>query len=613
MHPMQRLISSAHVVILAVVLGLGGSGAARAQDDAGLFAPEELEELVGPIALYPDDLVAIVLPAATYPLDVVQAARFLDQRELDPNLAPDEQWDDSIVALLNYPEVLRLMDEDLDWTWDLGEAFLTHQADVFAAIQRFRAQAREAGNLATDDRQVVREAEGAIQIVPADPQVIYVPYYEPSRIVVHRYVPIHYYSRPYPVYYYPYPAGYVFHTGFFWGVTTAFRIGWHSHHLHLHHHLHVGHPYFRYSYYEPFYLRRAVSINIVHVDRNTYVWQPRYRAGARPDRAAVVRTREGALQGSYGTRRYVLRSEDGRTRTVARTSSAQRAVQSVRGNGIEPRGGTTRSASPAERSRLAAGSGGTVPSRASRESDARTRQSALAARGAAPTARAAAPEGAGRPSTGGGRLGAAPSARQHDAAAVRQSGPASTTRQGAAPERSSGQARIGAASPPAEAPRTRSAESRATTPDRSRSSASTAPSRSVATTRSGASTRSAAPSSSAAPTRNAAPTGSAAPTRGTAPTLSIAPTTRSAAPARSAAPTTRSAAPPRSVAPTTRSATPTIRSATPMRSGAPASNSNSASARNAAPAGNAGSSRAAGVARSSPARASGGSRSAIQR
>src|SRR5690606_34887888 len=120
-----------------------------------ILSSSELERLVGPIALYPDDLIAIVLPAATYPLQIVQAARLLEERERNPGLAPDDSWDDSVVALLNYPEVVELLNNDLDWTWQLGEAVLAQHSDVIDAIQDFRDRAYAAGNLRTDERQIV--------------------------------------------------------------------------------------------------------------------------------------------------------------------------------------------------------------------------------------------------------------------------------------------------------------------------------------------------------------------------------------------------------------------------------------------------------------------------
>src|SRR3954469_10673310 len=89
---------------------------------APMRSGENLDTLVGPIALYPDDLVAIVLPAATNPLQVVQADRFLEKRKADPKLPVDEKWDDSVKSLLNYPDIVNMMSRDLDWTTALGEA-----------------------------------------------------------------------------------------------------------------------------------------------------------------------------------------------------------------------------------------------------------------------------------------------------------------------------------------------------------------------------------------------------------------------------------------------------------------------------------------------------------
>ena len=266
-------------------------------DDAAAEAlsADALAALVGPIALYPDDLLAVVLPASTYPLEIVQAARFLDELENDSSLQPDEGWDDSVVALLNYPEVVRMMNDDLDWTWRLGEAVVTQQSDVVAAVEAFRDRAYAAGNLKTDDRQTVTRSGTTIEIEPVTEDVIYVPYYEPEVVVVRQTTPAyHYYPRAYPVYYYPYPAGYRFNSGLFWGVTTAFQIGWSNHYLHVQHYSYLGHPYYGRSYYDRYYWRRP-SIQVF----NTYYgrssrsnsgyrnqhgdhWRPRHRGGARP-------------------------------------------------------------------------------------------------------------------------------------------------------------------------------------------------------------------------------------------------------------------------------------------------------------------------------------------
>lgn len=245
------------------------AGAAVGQEGIPLLTASELEELVGPIALYPDDLLAIVLPASTYPLQVVQAGRFLDAVEADPSLEPDEAWDDSVVALLNYPEVVELLNEDLDWTWRLGEAVVAQQADVIAAVESFRDRAYAAGNLKSDAHQTVSHSDdGIIEVVPVDDEIIYVPYYEPEQVVVYQPRPVYYYyPRPYPVYYYPYPSSYAFDSGYFWGVTTAFTIGWYTDRLHVFHHSYYGHPYYGRYYYDRWWYRRP-SINIYN---NYYV------------------------------------------------------------------------------------------------------------------------------------------------------------------------------------------------------------------------------------------------------------------------------------------------------------------------------------------------------
>ena len=104
------------------------------------MSAQQLEQLVGRIALYPDDLVAIILPASTFPLDIVQADRFLQKAKQDKSLKPDQRWDESIRNLLNYPEVISMMSQDLEWTEDLGEAVVGQQAEVVKAIQAFRAK-----------------------------------------------------------------------------------------------------------------------------------------------------------------------------------------------------------------------------------------------------------------------------------------------------------------------------------------------------------------------------------------------------------------------------------------------------------------------------------------
>ena len=292
----------------------------------------ELEELAGPIALYPDDLVSLILPAATYPVQVVQAARFLEDRERDTHRQPPDDWDDAVVALLNYPEVIELMNDDLDWTWALGEAFLNQQAGLLDAIAGFRRQAYAAGNLKSDERQVVTVDHEVIEIEPADPEVIYVPYYEPARVIVYQPYPVYYYHRyPRYSYYYPYPADYSFAFGYFFGVSTAYRLHWHSHRLYTYDYGYRGHPYYGHSYYghhyfrhrphRPYRPRHAFSQGRYAGDaQRGDIWRPRHRHGSRP-RSAVNTWRSGRHSTSNGksagSRELVTRAQRYRQRSKA--------------------------------------------------------------------------------------------------------------------------------------------------------------------------------------------------------------------------------------------------------------------------------------------------------
>lgn len=151
--------------------------------------PEELDKLLGPIALYPDALVALILPAAAAPVDIVLAARFLKDGG-DPASTGSRAWDESVKSLSHYPDVVKWMDENIEWTKQLGDAFLNQPDEVMKAIQRLREQARSSGALASTPQQIVGYESGIVTIVPAQPDVIYVPRYEPDYIFVNR--PINY-------------------------------------------------------------------------------------------------------------------------------------------------------------------------------------------------------------------------------------------------------------------------------------------------------------------------------------------------------------------------------------------------------------------------------------
>jgi hypothetical protein len=304
------------------------------------LADHELQELVGPIALYPDDLLAVVLPASTYPLQIIEAARFLERLEVNPTLKPDEDWDDSIVALINYPEVVELLNENLDWTWRLGEAVVAQQTDVIAAVETFRDRAYAAGNLKSDGYQQVTRNDGVVSISPVSEDVIYVPYYEPTRVVVRQPRPVYYYyPEPYPVYYYPYPSSYAFNRGYFWGVTTAFSIGWATHDLSVYHHSYYGHPYYGRSYWDRWWYRRP-SITVYN---NTYVRNTTNRVTVnnyysgdqwRPsDNSGVVRRVTRTVEGRSGSNVRTTSSRTSNTlNNSTRTSSARTTVSRSEAN-----------------------------------------------------------------------------------------------------------------------------------------------------------------------------------------------------------------------------------------------------------------------------------------
>jgi uncharacterized protein DUF3300 len=209
--------------------------AATGQKQAKSFSQKDLDELMAPVALYPDALLSQVLMASTYPLEVVEAARWqkqnasLKDKALEAALEK-QTWDPSVKALAAVPQVLTMMNEKLDWTTKLGDAFLAQQEDVLKTAQSLRKKADEAGNLKTTKEMTVKkETENSVQVIKIEspaPETVYVPTYNPATV----YGPW-WYSAPPPYYYYP-PgyayagAGLAFASGVFWGAAIAGGIGW---------------------------------------------------------------------------------------------------------------------------------------------------------------------------------------------------------------------------------------------------------------------------------------------------------------------------------------------------------------------------------------------------
>jgi hypothetical protein len=177
-----------------------------------LRTPGQIDQLLGPIALYPDALIALILPASTASADIVLASRFL-QAGNDPAGVDGQPWDDSVRSLSHYPEIVKWMDQNLAWTKQVGDVFVAQPVDVMQSVQRLRTAARAAGTLNdTPQQQVVLDGD-VISIVPAQPDVIYVPYYDPDVVYVAR---SGFYNDPYLT----------FGVGFPVGAWLSFNLDW---------------------------------------------------------------------------------------------------------------------------------------------------------------------------------------------------------------------------------------------------------------------------------------------------------------------------------------------------------------------------------------------------
>ncbi len=221
-------------VVLAALIGgtpalaQDSAAAAPPTSDAAQPAPlseDELEVLVARIALYPDDLVALITSASLYPLQIVEAARYLDRYAKDKSLKPKDGWDGSVVSLLNYPQIVEMMSDDLEWTQSLADAIAYQQKDVLIAIQQLRDEAVAKQVIKSDDKiQVVSQGDNVV-IKPTNPEKVYVPQYKPEMLYVEDYppAPISYYPDPYPNYFYP---GATFFAAAVTGAVWASVVDW---------------------------------------------------------------------------------------------------------------------------------------------------------------------------------------------------------------------------------------------------------------------------------------------------------------------------------------------------------------------------------------------------
>ena len=195
------------------------------QAGAAEFNVEQLDAMLAPIALYPDELLTQTLMASTYPLQAVAAFRWLEKdnnKELKGDALAEamesENWDPSVKSLVPFPQVIAMMNDNLEWTQQLGYAMATQQAAVLDSVQRLRRQAQNAGTLKTTEQQRVVVQEDNVVIKPANPETVYVPVYNPTEA---------YGQWPYPSYppvYMPPPPAY-YPPGYALGAGLAFAAG----------------------------------------------------------------------------------------------------------------------------------------------------------------------------------------------------------------------------------------------------------------------------------------------------------------------------------------------------------------------------------------------------
>nr|WP_253958546.1 DUF3300 domain-containing protein [Paraburkholderia fungorum] len=302
-------------------MGLAAPTAAYAQS-AAKISNQQLDSLTAPIALYPDALLAQVLMAATFPQDVQAAAAW---SKANAKLQGDdavkgvasEPWDPSVQSLVAFPQVLATMASKPDWVSQLGDAFLAQPNDVMDSVQRLRKQAQAAGNLKTSSQQKVVVEQSTIQIVPANPQVVYVPTYNPTVV---------YGTWPYPAYppvYVPPPPGYAIATGFATGLAFGAGIAvanslwggfnWNTHDVNIN-------------------VNRYNNINVnnrLNVNSSTTNWNRNTNVNRNVNNANLNRNVNNNLGGAQ---RDAYRGRDDAARAQAQQTLQNRTGQNLSGN-----------------------------------------------------------------------------------------------------------------------------------------------------------------------------------------------------------------------------------------------------------------------------------------
>src|SRR5262245_41588418 len=276
--------------LVALVVGLVVAGSPAMAADApatdAKFSQAQLEEMIAPIALYPDEVLSTMCIAATYPLEIVEADRWrkknpsLQGPELDSALAK-EDWDVSVKSLTSFPDVLDRMSNNLEWTKDLGDAFLAQRSELMDAAQRLRTKAYDAGTLKTTPQQTVVKEGQTIYVQPTNPETVYVPQYAPATVYGPTYV-----APAAPAYpsFWATPGGTVTAglLGFGAGIATTALIGsafdWHDHDVYVNNYYgHGGGG----NYHGNANVNVNKNVNRTNVKANRQQWQfqPEHRRG----------------------------------------------------------------------------------------------------------------------------------------------------------------------------------------------------------------------------------------------------------------------------------------------------------------------------------------------
>jgi len=312
------------MAFVLVLSGLSpGLAAESGKTTAAAFSQAQLDQMMAPVALYPDSLLSQVLMASTYPTQVAEAVKWSKgnhgkKGDDAVKAVQDKKWDPSVASLVAFPEVLAIMGDKPDWVEQMGDAFLAEPDKVMDTVQELRKKAKEAGNLKSTKQQKVVVDNSAqqtiIKIEPADPQVIYVPAYNPTLIYGTWWWPA------YPPFYYS-PPGYGFATGLMTGIGFGIGIGitnaiwgsfnWHSHDININ-------------------VNRFNNINVnkrLNVNSNTVSWKrdsAKRRETARNDinRRNLSRNRLSGADSRQGYR--------------GRDAEREKARTALQGKGISP-------------------------------------------------------------------------------------------------------------------------------------------------------------------------------------------------------------------------------------------------------------------------------------